>query len=271
MSKEDTFTISEFAKFARTTRDTLIYYDRIGLLSPASRSESNYRFYSHNQLGTLNLIRTLQILGMPLGAIKRLRNRRTPELIDAVLENQIHHINDEIGKLSRARELLDQLKHTIDSHLDVDENTISIQFQSEAAIVLGGQNDYSGGRNAYDALYSFYCSCIDEHPEADLNYPVWGQFSGERIRNRDWVWPDRYYYYSRHGQDKRPAAMYAVGYTRGGYGQCSDLYIRLLDYIDDRGFEICGPAYEEYPLNELSVLEEDNYLIRVMITVQKRC
>lgn len=270
MKKKEDFSVSDFAKIARTTRDTLIYYDKIGLLAPASRGENNYRSYSLLQLGIINLIRTLQTLGMPLNEIKRLRTKRTPELIDAVLKNQIKLIEEEIDGLERARELLTNLNSMIHSHLDIDETSITLRHLPEASIILGGQNDYSGDRNDYDALFSFYSDCSNKYPNLDLNYPVWGFFSGERIRNRDWVWPDRYYFYTSRGHDKRPAALYAVGYVRGGYGQSKDLYPRMLDFIDANEYEICGPVYEEYPLNEISVIEEKDYLICVMITVKKR-
>ena len=268
MTKNEFFPIGAFAKFARTTRDTLLHYDKIGLLSPVSRGDNNYRFYSHEQLGIINLIRTLQILGMPLTEIKSLKNNRTPHLVDVVLTNQIDRLNKEIDTLIRARKLLYFLKSNIHSHLDIDETAIKVQFQPEKAIVLGEPNDYSNSRNDYDALYSFYTRCQDKYPDLDLNYPVWAMYSEDRIRRRDWSWPDRFYFYNSEGFDKKPAALYAIGYTRGGYGQSSDLYTRLLDYIDANGLEICGPAYEEYPLNEICVLEEKNYLVRVMIMVR---
>ena len=103
-----------------------------------------------------------------------------------------------------------------------------------------------------------------------MNYPVWGFFSENRIKQEDWVWPDRYYFYNPEGRDKRPAAFYAIGYTRSGYGQGGDLYKRLIDYIKKNGFEICGDAYEEYPLNEVCIMDNTNYLMRVMITVREK-
>ena len=121
-----------------------------------------------------------------------------------------------------------------------------------------------------DDTITFYLDCNEKYPDLDLNYPVWALFSEERIRRRDWVWPDRYYFYGPEGYDKKPAALYAVGYMRGGYGEGHDLYVRLLDYIGVNGFEICGPAYEEYPLNEICMLEEKDYLIRVAIPVKRR-
>ena len=268
MKKSDTFSISDFAKFARTTRDTLIYYDKIGLLSPETRGDNNYRFYSHGQLGVINLIRTLQTLGMPLNDIKRLKNNRTPDLINMELEKQIQLLDAEIDDLGRARDLLNHLRSIIHSNLDVDETAIKVHFQPEEAIVLGAPNDYSGNKNAYDALYNFYINCSKKYPDLDLDYPVWGLFSEDRIRRRDWVWPDRYYFYNPKGHDKRPAALYAIGYTRGGYGHSHELYARMLDYIETNGLEICGPAYEEYPLNEICVLDAKDYLMRIMITVK---
>ena len=270
MKKKEIFSIFDFAKFARTTRDTLLYYDRIGLLSPESRGGNNYRFYSHAQLSVINLIRTFKTLGMPLSEIKRLNNRRTPDLTDQVLGNQLSLINEQIEELVRARKLLKLLKETIHEHLDVDEFKISVRALPERAIVLGRQNDYSGEKNDYDALFAFYEDCHEKYPELDLNYPVWALFSEERIRQRDWTWPDRYYFYGIEGYDRIPAGQFAVGYTRGGYGGAHDLFMRLYGYIDANGYEISGPAYQEYPLNEICTREEKDYLIRVTIPVKRR-
>ena len=162
------------------------------------------------------------------------------------------------------------LKKTIHSVLHVNEDAIAVQFVPAEAIVLGELNDYSDGSTDYDALFSFYRACKVKYPDMDLNYPVWAMFSEERITRKDWVWPDRYYFYNPEGHDEKPAALYAVGYARGGYGQTAELYERLFAYIDANGFEICGPAYEEYPLNEFCVLNDKEFLIRVMITVRER-
>ena len=102
-----------------------------------------------------------------------------------------------------------------------------------------------------------------------MNFSVWGTFSKERIKRRDWRWPDRYYFNDPDGKDEKPAAFYVVGYRRGGYGQSTELYERLLDYIDTNGLTICGPSFEEYPLNEICTPDDSNYLMRIMITVDK--
>ncbi len=63
--------------------------------------------------------------------------------------------------------------------------------------------------------------------------------------------------------------MFAVGHMRTGYGQATKLYNRMLEYIMQNGFEVCGDAYEEYPINELCTANDSDYLLRLMITVRE--
>jgi len=263
------FSVNDFAKFSRSTKDTLLYYDRIGLLSPVSRGENNYRYYSHGQLAIVNVIRTFQELGMSLSEIKDIKDDRTPEDVYDLYARLIEKINSKIEDWVGARKLLLTLRGSIRNVLNVNEEVVTVQYMPAEAIILGDINDYGRGRNDYDALLRFYHSMSDKHPDLNFNYPVWGFFSEARIKRGDWVWPDRFFFYNPEGHDKRPAALYAIGYARGGYGQCDGLYRRIIEYIDKNGFEICGDAYEEYPLNELCVADNTGYLIRVMITVRE--
>ena len=270
MARRGFFTISEFAKFSRMTCETLRHYDRIGLLSPEARGENNYRYYATAQLAVVNVIHTLQESGMTLDEIKRLKDIRTPELTSEMFTRQIENIDKLMKYWDRARKLLFTLRESIRSVSNIQEEEITIQYMPEEPIILGDLNDYSRGGNDYDALFRFYYDMHLKHPDLDMNYSVWGVFSQERIERGDWIWPDRFYFYNPEGWDSKPAALYAVGYTRGGYGTGGELYRRLMDYIGGNGFEICGDAYEEYPLNEVCTAEDKDYLMRVMVRVRER-
>lgn len=270
MNRRDSLSISDFAKLSRTTRKTLLHYDKIGLLTPMTRGDNKYRYYSIGQIAGVNLIRTMQELGKSLLEIKTLKKERSPKNTSKVLEDQIEGIDEKIEDWIRARKLLYVLKQTIDAVTDVDEDLINVQFLSAEAIVLGGLNDYSRERNEYDALLSFYEDIDTKYPNMDTNYPVWAVYSKDRVCHGDWRWPDRYYMTNPEGYDRKPAGLYAIGYLRGGYGQSSNLYKRLLEYIDNNDYEVYGNAYEEYPLNELCIPSEDDYLMRILIAVQKK-
>jgi DNA-binding transcriptional MerR regulator len=260
----------DFARLTQTNRSTLLYYEKIGILSSIKRAKNNYRLYSHIQLATMNLIHTCKYLRMNLPEIAAVCIDRSPELIISLLDKQMSKLEYEKKRISDSYEYLETLKETISSAMTVDTSKIVIQYAPAETILIGSQNDYSNGRNAYDALFSFYLDSNIKYPDLDITYTAWGMFTSERVKRHDWVWPDRYYFLNPDGNAEKPAELYATGYQRGGYGQTSELYERILRYIDENGFEISGPAFEEYPLNEICEKNENEYLIRVMITVRKK-
>ncbi|MDR1530864.1 MAG: MerR family transcriptional regulator [Clostridiales bacterium] len=264
------FSISEAASMARVTRAALLHYDKLGLLPPQARGENNYRYYTDEQISLVNFVRTLQQLEMPLRDIRKIEKMRTPEIMLALLSKQLAHIAGDIEKLRRAEKLLLTLKNTIEEAVAVDENKIEAHWAKAERIFLGPQNDYSNGRTLNHALLDFYRYCKRRDSSIDLNYSAWGVYSEERIKRGDWVWPDKFYLNMPDGPDEKPAGLYITGYDRGNYGRSDALYKRLTAFIKEHGYEICGPTYETYPLNEISVCDPNNYLMRISITVREQ-
>ena len=52
--KINVLTTGQFAKIVRVSKDTLFYYDKIGLFKPEIVSKNGYRYYSYNQYYTFN-------------------------------------------------------------------------------------------------------------------------------------------------------------------------------------------------------------------------
>ena len=48
--REDLMQIGKFAKLTGSNLRTLRYYEELGLIEPASRSDGGFRLYSRNQL-----------------------------------------------------------------------------------------------------------------------------------------------------------------------------------------------------------------------------
>lgn len=66
------YRVGEFAEKAGVTVRTLHHYDRLGLLSPAHRTEGGYRLYGERDFARLQQIVTLKFIGLPLKQIKAL-------------------------------------------------------------------------------------------------------------------------------------------------------------------------------------------------------
>ncbi|MEE9910958.1 MAG: MerR family transcriptional regulator [Deltaproteobacteria bacterium] len=100
-----TYTISQIARKFGLSRSTLLYYDKIGLLSPAERSGADYRIYSNEDYRLMEEISRLRSAGIPLRAIKKLvtagASRRTE-----TLHRRLADINDEISRLRRQQSFI---------------------------------------------------------------------------------------------------------------------------------------------------------------------
>ncbi len=64
------YSVSRLATLAGITIRTLHHYDKIGLLKPAKRAYSNYRYYGEEELHRLQQILFFKELGFPLKEIK---------------------------------------------------------------------------------------------------------------------------------------------------------------------------------------------------------
>jgi DNA-binding transcriptional MerR regulator len=63
------YTISRIARLCGLSRSTLLYYDRVGLLSPSGRTFSGYRLYTEKDRRRLERIRQLREAGLTLKEI----------------------------------------------------------------------------------------------------------------------------------------------------------------------------------------------------------
>jgi DNA-binding transcriptional MerR regulator len=72
-------TTGEFAKLCKVNKQTLFFYDQIGLLSPMMKNEKGYRFYSIRQIELFFVIDLLKDLGMSLNDIQQYIQNKSPE------------------------------------------------------------------------------------------------------------------------------------------------------------------------------------------------
>ncbi len=100
-----TYTIGQLASAFGMSRSTLLYYDKLGLLSPSSRSGANYRRYSEQDYQRLARIMTFRETGLSLEAIGELLDSgRRSERVE-VLEAQLEQLNRDIAQLRRQQQV----------------------------------------------------------------------------------------------------------------------------------------------------------------------
>ncbi|QDU69101.1 MerR family transcriptional regulator [Engelhardtia mirabilis] len=97
--REELLKIGEFARLAGTNLRTLRYYEELGLMHPASRSEGGFRYYRRTDLNRLNMIRNLQELGLQLERIGELLETRTKGLSRGEFVNRVRRALAEQDRL----------------------------------------------------------------------------------------------------------------------------------------------------------------------------
>lgn len=98
-------TVGRLAKKFGLSRTALLYYDRIGLLSPSGRSPAGYRLYSDGDAAKLEQINTYRAAGLSLEDIKRILDAPETDLA-SILERRLLELNGEIEDLRAQQRLI---------------------------------------------------------------------------------------------------------------------------------------------------------------------
>lgn len=101
------YTIGQLAKRFKLSRSTLLYYDAIGLLPAAQRSQGNYRLYDEATVERLQQVQVYRTVGLPLDSIKTLLT--SVNASSAILEQHLQDLNDEINRLRQQQQVIIKL------------------------------------------------------------------------------------------------------------------------------------------------------------------
>lgn len=115
--------IGELAARAGTSVKTIRYYDRIGVLAPAQRSEAGYRLYGEDALDRYRFVRAAQAVGLSLGEIREIialrdRGEAPCGFVVELIGRRAAELDERIGELGRLRHELRRLASRA-QHLDV--------------------------------------------------------------------------------------------------------------------------------------------------------
>ncbi len=266
------FTISEFARLMGVSRQTLIYYDRIGLFKPIRTLDNGYRLYARSQINVISLISMLGEMGVPLREIKTIVDRISPDTAIEVLERQRHQAQEQLRRLSLLEEMIALRIEQIACGKRVAEGTVPplsfVELGEDVPLYLGRALDCPWDEIPEDEIVDFYAQC-----EA-LGLPL--IFSGGQMKRREDVLAGRTGIVSRMcfalkgptgANAAIPRGRYAVGYARGGRESLDGAYAALRSFVEESGMRITGDAYEEYLIDELAESDPDRFVVRIMLRV----
>ena len=123
------FSIGEISKLQNISRQTLIFYDKIGLFCPAYTDSNNgYRYYSSSQIDYLDTICIMKKIGFSLDEIKA-------HIKNFTIENSIIALRKQLTIINRQIDELQMLKTRVEHRCLQLEHSVSIRDRSDIVSV----------------------------------------------------------------------------------------------------------------------------------------
>lgn len=118
MSKD--LTIGELAKETELTTKTIRFYEDIGLIKKALRTDNGYRSYPTEMIEELRIIKTVRDLGLPIPEIKKLMVGcdeggclHNQDYLGKEIKNYVEILKTKIDQLKTLKNKLESLKVSI--------------------------------------------------------------------------------------------------------------------------------------------------------------
>ncbi len=169
------YSISQLAKKFGLSRSTLLYYDSVGLLKPAMRTDANYRVYTDKDYGRLQRICSLRSTGISLEHIRQIIDSDNTT-IAGILQKRIDQINYKIQELRFQQNIIVKL---LEDEGLLQSTRIMTKDMWVALLQSVGLDD--------DGMRNWHMEFEQSMPEAHQDFLESLRLDGEEIRNiRDW-------------------------------------------------------------------------------------
>lgn len=263
-------TSGEFAKLCKVNKQTLFYYDQIGLLSPLFKNEKGYRFYSINQIELFYVIDLLKILGMSLQDIQQYTQNKSPESFLALMYQQKGEIVKMRQEIEMKEKLIDTKITLVEESLQIDFDQITLQHLPEAMLYLSRNIENMTDDEFVEVVSEF----IGELNKAklDTGYPIGGITKREQVLKGEYS--NYSYLYIEQPQPKEGYPYFQavkgdflIGYHIGEDQTIHHTYESLFTELERLGLTLGDYVFEEYVYDTVVKNDNEQYVTKIMMQV----
>ena len=130
------YTAGELADLFELPKQTLLYYDKMGVLSPEFISENNYRHYSLKQYLLLEIILNMRKLGIPISKIKEYLIERSIDSLQALLQAKDRECEEIIAHNEKIRKNIHVVFQQLDKIRESRLDQITVTFRRSKRFLL---------------------------------------------------------------------------------------------------------------------------------------
>lgn len=241
------FKIGAFSKLANVSIRALHHYEEIGLLLPVTIDEqTNYRYYSLQQLSTMNKIKMLQQIGFSLNTIKEVLTTNDQSSLEYHYELRESQIIKELEELKTKQLILKTLKEHINHDGFIEHYNVVLKTIPKRSVmsIRKTVSSYDDEYTLWEALQEVFIKQNikmdatqmsmtiyhdQEYKESNIDIEVQSAVVGDYLNTRDVT----FYTTSEF-------TIAAVTFN-GSYDQMPAVTHALALWIEANHYTICGP------------------------------
>lgn len=265
------FTTGEFAKICKVNKQTLIYYDQIGLLSPIFKDDNGYRYYSIAQYDLFSVIELLKTLGMSLKGIQNYLAEQSPNAFLTLMRQQQQIVAQKRKELELIEGMIKVKIGSLEEAANIDFSEITIERYPEATFYLSRNIENVTEEQFVQAVADF----IDEldRSQLDTGHPIGGMTRREQVlagnyTNYSHLYMEQPSPRAGHPYFKAIAGDCLVGYHIGTTETLPKTYERLFKVMMERGYKLGQYVYEEYIYDAIVKKREEDYVTKIMLEIE---
>lgn len=289
---DELYTIGKVSKICNISKETLRYYDKIGLFCPNYRDDdTGYRYYTKDSLKTLLIIRRLRNLGFSIEALKNTLDVKSLTNLESLIEEKSKEYDEQIQILSARKVACDiaierftrakrAIKLVEDGDLDKNNFPIKIEYIEKNPVVFSRKiiKNYVHTDITLSRRIDIYEKCTENGLEMMGSILVifhskpLEQFCGKdtdiefamqvtsleagRLNKR----------LSRYWGDFLAASSYYIG----DYKDIYQKHEQMLGWIEKEGYQLRGPIVEEFLISPLDVDDADKHVTKIIIPIKEK-
>ncbi|MFD2446459.1 MerR family transcriptional regulator [Bacillus sp. CGMCC 1.16607] len=263
----------EFARLCKVNKQTLFYYDQIGLLSPEMKNEKGYRFYSIRQIELFFVIDLLKDLGTSLNDIQQYMQNKSPESFLSLMYQKKEEIVQKRQEIEMKEKMIEAKIALMEEALQIDFHQITLEKLPEATLYLSRNIENITAEEFVEVVSDF----INELnvSQLDSGYPIGGITKREQVLKGEFS--NYSYLYIEQPNPKlgypyfqAVKGDFLVGYHIGDESTIHHTYKRLFSEMERLNLSLVDYVFEEYIYDTVVMNHKEHYVTKVMIQVDQK-
>ncbi|MEH7254306.1 MerR family transcriptional regulator [Neobacillus niacini] len=263
-------TTGEFAKLCKVNKQTLIYYDQIGLLSPILKNEKGYRYYSIHQIELFFVIDLLKDLDMSLKDIQLYMQNKSPESYLSLMYQKKQEIVKKRQEIEMKEKFIEAQITLIEKASHLDFHQITLEQLPEATLYLSRNIENITEEEFVEVVSDFLNELNESH--LDTGYPIGVITKREQIlkgeyTNYSYLYIEQPKPKEGHPYFKSVKGDFVIGYHIGDANTIHQTYNRLFLEMERLNVTLGEHIFEEYIYDSVVKNHKEQYVTKIIIQV----